>query len=198
MTVDRPSGGLGPLGRRLLVAFVLVSLTAVLVLAVAALVGAERGLSASQDSARRRAAEQTAAAAAAAYTSAGGWSGADLQAARAVAIAAGARQVVVTDVNGEVVGVSSGTGMMGGGMHMGGGVVVGGGGVSHEVMTGGHPVGAVRLVFGPSGSPGRDVAWSWIAAAAVAAVAVAVAVSWFVTRRLTEPLVRLTATTRAF
>lgn len=198
MTADRPSGGLGPLGRRLLAAFVLVSLTAVLVLAAAALVGAERGLSASQDSARRRAAEQTAAAAAAAYVSAGGWSGADLQAARAVAIAAGARQVVVTDVNGEVVGVSSGTGMMGGGMHMGGTAVVGGGGVGHAVVAGGRAVGAVRLAFGSSGSPGRDVAWSWIAAAAVAAVVVAVAVSWFVTRRLTEPLVRLTATARAF
>ena len=179
-----------------MLAFVLVSLTAVLVLALAALVGAERGLSASQDASRRRAAEQTAAAAASAYQAAGGWADADLRPVRAAAIGAGAGQVVVTDLSGQVVG--SGAGMMSGGMHMGGVSVAGRGGVTQDVVVAGSPVGAVRLVFGSSGSPGRGVAWSWIVAAAVAAVLVAVAVGWAVTRRLTGPLVRLTAATRAF
>jgi two-component system sensor histidine kinase BaeS len=62
----------------------------------------------------------------------------------------------------------------------------------------GRTVGSVSLVFSAgSGSAGRSVAWGWVAAAAVGALALALAVSWFVTRRLTAPLVRVAAGARA-
>lgn len=195
MTPDR---GLGPLGRRLLAAFVAVALASVAVLALIAIVGTVRGISAGETADRSAAAQSVAAAAASSYAAAGGWTGADLSAADDLAGAAGAR-LVVRDVSGQAVlapGVGPGTGM-GPGMGMGQGMGQGGsstGVVSAPVVVDGQQVGTVLLGFGSSTSgAAQQVAWTWILLAAVVALLVAVAVAWWVTRRFTRPLVRLAA-----
>jgi two-component system sensor histidine kinase BaeS len=61
-------------------------------------------------------------------------------------------------------------------------------------------VGSVRLGFGASQGPStiQTVAWTWILVAAVAAIVVAILVAWFVSRRISRPLVRLSDAARAF
>jgi two-component system, OmpR family, sensor histidine kinase BaeS len=196
MTAE-PRRGLGPLGTRLLVAFVIVALSSVVVLVVAALVGTSRGLAAGQDERRQAGASAAASAAALAYTTAGGWAGADLAAADAAAAAAGAR-LLVRDATGAVVSAPDG---MGAGMGLG----LGPGGMNRAdvvvapVVVDGVTVGTVYLGFGTgSVAAEQQVAWTWILLAAVAALATAVAVAWLVTRRLSRPLVRLAAVARAF
>lgn len=210
----------GPLGWRLFAAFVLVAFTSVGVLTTAALIGTERGLSAARQADRQSAAARTAEAAARAYTRAQGWSGADLGEARAVAAAAGAR-LVLRDGRGTVVfdapatgpgpggpgrtrasdptaGPAPGRGGPGPGAGAVQGAPSGGRTVRVPVTVDERTVGSVTLLFGDAGgSPARHIAWSWIAVAGVAALAVALAASWFVTRRLTAPLVRVADTARA-
>jgi two-component system sensor histidine kinase BaeS len=243
VTADRPR--FGPLGRRLLAAFLVVAFFSVLVLTGAALVGSDQGLTAARQADRHQAAVTVAGLAARAYQAAGGWQHADLGAAVSAATGAGAR-LLVRDSSGAVVrspggqrpqpghrpppgygpGTGSGTGTGGSGTGAGGsagasgGTGTGGTGTggtgsagasggtggtgsagqeSALVVAGGRTAGTVVLLFGtPAAPPGRDVAWSWIAAAAVAALAVALAVSWFVSRRLAVPLVRLAGAARAF
>lgn len=188
--------GLGPLGRRLLVAFVLVALSSVVVLTIAALVGTARGLAATEAEDRAAAAAATASAASDAYARAGGWQGADLSAADAVAAAAGAR-LTVLDAAGAPVRTPDGGGM-GPGMGMGG-MATGRGYVEREVVVDGAPVGSVRLGFGaPASGAVQQIAWAWIIAAATVALVTALVVSWYVTRRISRPLTRLTATARTF
>lgn len=206
--------GLGPIGKRLLLAFLVVALSSVAVLSVAALVGADRGLAASAAAGRETAAISTAAAAAAAYDDAGGWAGADLSHAVAVAAAAGAGLQVRDSEGGIVSGALSRNGNgRGAGPFAGGATAAEAlpadshtdpdaaarGYVSEPVLVAGQQVGTVRLGFGAPGSDsGRDVAWSWIAVATLAALGIAVVAAWYVTRRLTAPLVRLTRTVAAF
>ncbi|WNZ07648.1 HAMP domain-containing sensor histidine kinase [Streptomyces sp. 11x1] len=199
----RPSGGLGPLGRRLFAAFALVALASVALLTAAALVGTDRGLSSAHQADRQRTADRVATAAADAYRAAGGWASADLSVARSVATGA---DVVLTvrDADAEVISDDSGSGssdehgMPGSGRGHQGQGAGSGPGVSAPVVVDGHTVGSVRLVFSAgSASAGRSVAWGWVAAAAVGALALALGVSWFVTRRLTAPVVRVAATARA-
>jgi two-component system sensor histidine kinase BaeS len=181
--VTRDRWGLtGPLGRRLLAAFVLVALSSVAVLTAAALVATDRGLASAQRVEQQRVTGRVAAEAARAYTAAGGWAGADLSAAQAVADSAGAR-LVVHDTTGAMVWPGQGRGP---GMHAGTT-----GGVYAPVTVAGRQVGSVRLVFPAASSEGRSVAWSWVVGAAVVALATALAVSGFVVRRLTRPLTRL-------
>lgn len=188
MTADRPTG-LGPLGRRLLAAFVLVALSSVIVLTVAALIGTTRGLSAGEDAQRQAVAEAVAAAAADAYTAAGGWAGADLGQAAVTASAAGAG-LAVRDLSGQSVMASSG---------MGGNAGMGRGGVVADVVADGSVVGSVRLGFrSPATSTAQTVAWTWILLAAVVAILVAFAMAWYVSGRISRPLVRLTEVTRSF
>lgn len=189
-----PRRGLGPLGRRLLAAFVAVALSSVLVLSLAALVGTGQGLAAAQRAERTQLADRAAALVAEAYLAAEGWRGADLAPARAAADAAGAR-LVVTGAGGEPVRPGHG----GPGMHH----VAGAPDVSAPVVVGGERVGTVHLSFSggsfSGGVPaGRTVAWSWVAVAGAVALLVALAASWFVTRRLTTPLVTLAGAARRF
>ncbi|MFI0432735.1 MAG: ATP-binding protein [Candidatus Nanopelagicales bacterium] len=188
--------GLGPIGRRLLLAFVLVALSSVVVLSVAAVIGTAKGLDASEDTQRAATATAVAAQAGDAYAVAGGWSGADLGAAEASAAAAGARLVVRDSVGTVVAAPSDEAGMNGmGGM----GAMSGRGQVSAPVVVAGQTVGSVRLAFGtPGSSAAQRIAWSWIAVAALAALIVAGAVAWFVTRRITDPLARLADVARRF
>lgn len=69
---------------------------------------------------------------------------------------------------------------------------------SASVAVEGRTVGSATLVFAAeSASAARRIAWGWIAAAAATALVVALAASWFVTRRLTGPVVRVARTARA-
>lgn len=192
VTRDR---GLGPVGRRLLAAFVAVALASVSVLAVIAIAGTVRGISAGEQTSRDEAAQRVSAAVASAYAAAGGWAGADLAAADDLAGAAGAR-MVVRDSSGQLVQGPGATGGMGPGMGMGQGMgmgATGGGAVSAPVVVDGQQVGTVVLGFGSAGGSAQQVAWTWILLAAGVALVVAFAAAWWVTRRFTRPLVRLAA-----
>ncbi|MCC9710950.1 HAMP domain-containing histidine kinase [Streptomyces sp. MNU76] len=199
----RPSGGLGPLGRRLFAAFAVVALASVALLTAAALVGTDRGLSSAHQADRQRTAERVAAAAADAYRTAGDWSTADLSAARSIAAGAGA-VLTVRDADDEMISGGSGSGsrdehgMPGSGQGHHGQGMGSGPGANTLVVVDVRTVGSVHLAFSAgSGSAGLSVAWGWVAAAAVGALALALGVSWFVTRRLTAPVVRVAATARA-
>ncbi|HEX5201046.1 ATP-binding protein [Paractinoplanes rhizophilus] len=184
----------GPLGRRLLAAFVLVALSSVAVLTVAALVATDRGLAAAAQQDRQRVAGRVASAAADAYALAGGWGGADLTAASTLAGSAGAR-LVVFDAGGAMVWPGHGRGpAMGDMQHMGTAGPV----VETAVTAGGRRVGSVRVAFPAGASSGRTVAWSWVAGAAGAALATALLVSAFVSGRLARPLVVLATAARRF
>ncbi len=195
MTTE-PRRGLGPLGHRLLAAFVLVALSSVAVLTIAALVGTARGFAAGEAADRRAAAAGASSAAADAYSRAGGWDSADLSSADTIAATAGAR-LAVRDTNGTVVRSPNGSTM---GNGMGGmGTAAGSGAVVAPVVVDGATVGTVRLAFGSaSAGSAQQIAWTWILLSAVAALVTALLVSWYVTRRISRPLVRLSVTTRAF
>ncbi|MEV0743280.1 HAMP domain-containing sensor histidine kinase [Streptomyces sp. NPDC050549] len=195
---------LGPLGRRLFAAFAVVALSSVALLTAAALVGTDRGISTAQQADRQRIADRTAAAAGAAYRSAGGWSAADLGPTRTLADGAGA-VLTLWDADGGVIlstaASSEDTGhdadMPGSGHGMGHGAASGRS-ASADVVSGGSTVGSVQLRFPyGSGTAGRNIAWGWVGGAAVAALALALGVSWYVTGRLTAPVVRIARTARA-
>ncbi|MER8007856.1 HAMP domain-containing sensor histidine kinase [Streptomyces sp. NPDC094149] len=206
MTREPPTagpGGLGPLGRRLFAAFAVVALASVALLTAAALVGAGRGLGSAHQADRQHTATRVATAAADAYRAAGGWSTADLSTARSIAAGAGAALTVrdaeggmMSGGSGEGTGAEDDHGMTGSGHGQHG--QGSGPTASAGVVVDGRTVGSVHLVFpAGSGSAGLDVAWGWVAAAAAAALVLALAVSWFVTRRLTAPVVRVAASARA-
>lgn len=197
---DRSRWGLGPLGLRLWVAFVAVALSSVAVLTAAALIGTSRGFTAAEEAGRAEAATATAGAAGSAYRAAGGWDGADLTGAQAVAQTAGARLVVVAADGQALTLPGMGSGAMGGtGMPAGASSRGGRGQVTQAVVVDGQTVGAVRLMFGgPVGMSARTIAWTWIIVAAVVALAVATGVAWLVTRRLTDPLVQMAHVAHAF
>jgi two-component system sensor histidine kinase BaeS len=191
--------GLGPLGRRLLFAFVLVAVSSVLVLTVAALIGVGQGFQVATQVNRDQAAARTAAAAGDAYQKAAGWDGTDLSRASAIADAAGARLFVLDATGAPVGGTSFGGGRAGPGPGMGTGPVGGQGVVNAPVVVDRARVGTVKLVFeAAGGNQARDVAWWWIAVAAVVALMVALLASWVVTRLLTRPIAAMTSATRAF
>lgn len=205
MTTE-PVFGLGPLGRRLLVAFVIVALSSVVVLTAAALIGTARGLTAGEEAQRQAAASATAAAAASAYEGAGGWDGADLTRAVDIAAAAGAG-LIVRDVDGGTVVTQQGmmqgngmaSGMQGNGMQGGMQAATGLGAVIAPVLVQGAEVGSVRLGFGrPAATSAQSIAWSWIAVAAVIALLVAFGVAWYVSRRISRPLLHLSSVARSF
>lgn len=186
--------GLGSLGIRLFLAFALVAVSSVVVLAGAALVGVDRGVQAGQRADHRQVAEATAAAAATAYRAAGGWATADLTQAVSIAEAASAHVVVVDAAGARVAGPGPGMGPAPG---MGGAgqadaVVV-------PVLVQGVKVGSVTVRFpGTAASRVLDVAWAWILIAALVALIVAFAASWVVTRLLVGPIRTMTEAASAF
>ncbi len=188
---------LGPLGRRLLAAFVLVALSSVGLVTAAALVGSSLGVARSESATRDQVAVRVAALAADAFRPAGNWRGADLSAARTAAASAGA-VLSVLDAQGQLVAVD---GRMRPGMGMGGP----GAGVQQvrstaPVLVDGDRVGAVVLGFGRTAAAagGRRLAWAWILPAAVAASLVAGLAGWLVVRWLVRPLAALTRATRRY
>ncbi|GLY06447.1 HAMP domain-containing sensor histidine kinase [Actinoplanes sp. NBRC 101535] len=183
-----------PLGRRLFAAFLFAALSSVAVLTAAALVGTAKGLTSAQQSDRREATARAAEAVAVAYEQAGGWAGADLNAASAIAGAAGAR-LIVRDNDDQMVWPGRGMGPgMSSGMHAAANAAV----VEAPVVAGGQTVGSVQLAFTPTATAGRAVAWSWVLGAAAVALLTALVAAGHVSRRLTRPLQALTRAARRF
>ncbi|HWS34102.1 MAG TPA: HAMP domain-containing sensor histidine kinase, partial [Actinoplanes sp.] len=156
-------------------------------------VGTARGLTSAQQNDRREAAARTAEAVAVAYQRAGGWAGADLTAASAIAGAAGAG-LVVRDDDGQMVWPGRGMGPGMNGMHAAATAAV----FEAPVSAGGQSVGDVRLAFTTTATAGRAVAWSWVLGAAAVALLTALLAAGYVTRRLTRPLMALTGAARRF
>lgn len=200
---------LGPLGVRLALAFVIVALAAVAVLAGLTALGARRQV---DDLARRQHADQArvvAAAAGQAYDAGGDWSGADLLSAVALAAGAGA-DVEVRDTAGQLVPLPAGHEEMMGDLmgRMGAGsmgsmttttavsVPLGGPVVEAPVTSGGRRVGTVRLRFPPGLSDAQrhvaDALVQVVGAAAGLAALVALGVALFVSRRVSRPVAALT------
>lgn len=174
---------LGPLGRRLLGAFIVVALVSVGMVTVAALIGSQRGIDASTS--RQQIAEQVAATAGDAYAQAGGWKDADLQPTIAYAEDNGARVQVFDDAGDPLIS-TMGMGRMTGGYEQ-------------PVVVDGADVGVVRVGFGGSvADTGRGIAWSWILIATAIALVVAVVAGWWVTRQITRPITQLTEAAAAF
>ncbi len=190
------AGGLGVLGRRLVLAFTVVAATAITLVTVAALVGTDRGLSSQLAEQRRALATNLAASAAQAYDQAGGWADADLDEVRAVVAGTGT-QVVVRDVAGAQITVH-GMGRRGAGRGVEG-AVDSAATLSVPVVSAGSTVGTLSMTF-PAETvvAGRPVAWSWVLGAAAAALAMAVAAGVLAARELTRPVLALTAATRTF
>ncbi len=176
------------LGTRLVLAFSLVSLVAVGLVAGAARIGVDRGLSAATSDDLAETAGLGADLAARAFQAAGGWTGADLSASLAAARDRDATLEVLAADGARVVGdVSTGSGPR----------------LTAPVRVAGTPVGSVVVrSAGPGGAMGaadrgRELAWSWILGSAILALLLAVAAGAVVTRWLIGPLARLTEVARS-
>lgn len=196
---------LGPLGRRLLAAFLVVALVSVALVTAAALIGTTHGITANRAELRAAAAQGAADAAAEAYVAADGWQDADLRRASAIATAAGAR-LVVRDAQGEVVS-NSGPGEAGDAAAGppddagagGAAAAAGPNALVRPVVADDVEVGSVRVGFGPTlPGPGQQIAWTWTLAAAIVAMLIATIAAWFVARRITGPLNTLMGAVRGF
>lgn len=202
---------LGPLGARLALAFVVVALAAVAVLAGLTAVATRSEVADLVREQRHDRARAAAAAAAQAYESAGGWADADLSSVAALAAVADA-QLEVLDADGRRVALSAThQAMMGdlaGRVHAGMDSMMQapsedlGAPVSAEVRSDNDIVGTVLLRFAAAGLPAperevRDALLRNVAAGAGLATAVALGVAVFVGRRVSRPLTRLVAGARA-
>ncbi|HUZ35859.1 MAG TPA: HAMP domain-containing sensor histidine kinase [Streptosporangiaceae bacterium] len=195
---------MGRLGSRLALAFVVVAVLAVALLAALTLIAAGTQVSGLAASQQRDTVNSVAVALGLAYRGGGGWEHADLRPAYTVAASAGAR-LQVLDQRGQVV-VPEGfdpsqmmAGMMGA-MHAGGGVPgPAGEPVQAAVTVGGARVGTAVLRFPGGGLPAaeqrvRTGLEQAVALGAGLAAVLALVVSWLIARRITGPLVSLTRT----
>jgi two-component system, OmpR family, sensor histidine kinase BaeS len=190
---------LSPLGLRLAAAFVVVAATALAVFVVLLLAATRIQVDELVAAQHEADAAAVAASAAEAYAAQGGWQGADLTAAAAVA-ARGQASLVVVDQGGVVVAAATAqAAQMMADMH---GVEVvevpRGHPVIATVTVGGAPVGTVHLAYPLSGLPPaeqqiRDSLSRVALLGALLAGLAAVAVALFVARRVTQPVLALTA-----
>jgi two-component system sensor histidine kinase BaeS len=186
--------GLGSLGTRLLLAFVVVAVSSILVLTGAALIGVDRGVQAGQQSDRQQVAEAAADAAADSFRVAGGWAGADFTRVVSIGAAALARLVLLDETGSTLASTENA-----GGHSAGNGRTMGAGATVAAVLVDGVEVGSVRVAF-PVGAPSPvvDIAWAWILIASLLALAIAFTASWVVTRLLVGPLRKVTDAARSF
>lgn len=194
-----------PLALRLAAAFLAVAVAAVSVLAVLTIVAARREVGTLVDRQHRADADAVAAAAAAAYAAAGGWDGASLIAAAALAVRSDAA-LAVTATDGRAVGVpTDDMSAMHARMHGTPAAPVapaaGADAVTAPVLVGGQRVGDVTLTFATDALPAperqvRDAMWRTAVAGTAAAAAVALAVALYVAARMTRPLAALTGAAR--
>lgn len=197
-------GPLGPLGARLALAFVAVALVAVAVLGGLALAASRSEVDDLVERRHEQYGTDVSATLAQAFEQAGGWTGADLGGAFALAASARA-ELVVLGSDGELVADSSATmGDLMARMHGDGPVDASDLGDARRVAVTvrGTTVGAAVLRF-PAADPAperevRDALVRTVVAGAAAAVLAALAVAVFVSRRLTRPVLALTAAARRF
>lgn len=187
---------------RLAAAFVLVAVSAVLVLAGLTVLSARREVNTLVERQHRTDAEAAAAAAGQAYEAAGGWDAAQLAPAGAIAVRAGAT-LQVSAPDGRVVGVpTDAMGPMHARMHGGAGAQApDGDAVTAPVVVDGTRVGDVTLTFPAGGLPVaerqvRDALGRTALVGTFLAAAVAVVFALFVAARLTRPLEALTGAAR--
>lgn len=195
---------LGPLGARLALAFVAVALVAVAVLGGLALVASRSEVADLVERRNDQYGADVAATLAQAFEQSGGWAGADLGGAFALAASARA-DLVVLGASGELVADSSSImGDLMARMHGDDPVAASDLGDARRVavVVGGTAVGTAVLRF-PAADPApetdvRNALGRTVIAGAAAAVLAALAVAVFVSRRLTRPVVALTAAARRF
>jgi len=190
---------LGPIGRRLAVAFVAVAVGGVAVLAGMTLVAARSEVSTLVARQQDERAAAVAQALARAYQDVGGWAGADVRPAVALAVTAGAT-LEVRDRSGQLLPLTGGHMQSMAGLHHGRVQALA---PPREVtvVVAGTPVGTAVLRF-PAGAPAperevRDALVRAVGAGAVVASLAALVVAVLVSRRITRPLVRLTEMARA-
>lgn len=184
---------LGPIGARLALAFALVALAAIGLLAALTVVAARGDVSSLARDQQQATVNVVAQTAGTAYAEAHGWVGADLSAAEAVATANGAG-LTVLDTTGRRVASTGDAHVTAGAARV----------VSQSsgVVVGGARVGTVDLRFSDSSLPGpdrrlRDALLRAVAFAAGLAAVLALSVGIVVSRRITRPLVALTGVARS-
>ena len=170
---------LGPIGRRVLAAFLVVALSSILVLILATVIGVDLSRSATTRAERQHLASDTAMQAGIAYAKAGTWQAVALPEAEADTQAAGAHLVVVDPAEDVVYGGPVGAGFRAGA-------------ASAAVVVDGEVVGTVYLGF-PDGASQAPPALStpWLLATTTFTVLLALLLALVFTRRLTRPLVEL-------
>lgn len=188
---------MGPLGRRLLLAFGMVAVASIIVVTAAALIGTTLGINAASQ--RQDTADAVADQAAKAFASQEGWDGAPLAPAFALADDSGTT-AIIRSLDGHVIASSAGgddTGHMGSGQ----GAMAGPNrnSASADVIVDGVLVGTVRVGFGSrEPSEGRTIAWAWILVAALASLVIAASVALATARWITAPIARLAVVAREF
>ena len=193
----------GSLTARLALAFVAVALTAIGLLAALTLWSARSSVEDLVQTQRAQAADEITAALGEAHQRAGGWTGADLRPAAALAAAAGAR-IQVRDAAGDLVDDPVLAMQQRMGQMHGMGDVHGTGGpgpvVTAPVLVAGQPVGTVELRFPAQAPPAalgvRDALFRTVAVGAVLGVGVALGVAIPIARRITRPVEGLTIAAR--
>jgi two-component system, OmpR family, sensor histidine kinase BaeS len=182
-----------PLTLRLAAAFLSVAVVGVVVLSSLVVLAVDRQTSTLLDEGHRETAAQTAAMAARAYTLAGGWGGADLTAAAAVA-ASGHARLVVADAAGRLLAApTDDLAVMMADMHgIAGLEQPRGHPLTLPVLLDGRAVGAVTLTFPLShdtpAAQVRAALWRTAVAGTALAAAVALVFALLVAARLTRPL----------
>lgn len=194
---------LSPLGVRLAAAFITVAVAAVAVLGILSIVAARDEVSDLVTDVHDDDARSAAAAAAAAYQDAGGWNGADLSPAVAVA-ARGQATLALADIDGSLIAAPADEAAeMMASMH---GVeivdVPRGDPITEPVVVDGQHVGTVALRFPSSHLPtperqARDAIARTILAGGALAIVVAIIVAVFVARRVAAPITALTTAVAA-
>ena len=196
MASARPPA-VGSLTARLALAFVAVALTAIGLLAALTLWSARNSVEELVETQRAQVTVEITAALGEAYQRAGGWAGADLRPAAALAAASRAR-LQLRDAAGHLVDdpVLAMQQRMGQMHPMGGPGPV----VDAPVLVAGQPVGAVELRFPAQAPPAalgvRDALVRTVAVGALLGVGVALAAAIPIARRITHPLAELTTAAR--
>jgi two-component system sensor histidine kinase BaeS len=184
---------LGPLGARLALAFTVVALGAIGLLAALTVVAARGDVSSLVREQQQATVTAVAESSGTAYTTAHGWTAADLSAAEALATQGGASLTVLDTAGRPVVSTRGGQPAADGSR---------GAPVTARVVVGGTEVGTVALRFSDTSIPGpdsrlRDALFRAVALAAGLAAVLALSVAILVSRRITRPVVALTGVARA-
>lgn len=191
---DQVQRRLGPVGRRLLAAFLSMSLVSLVVLVVLSTWGVGGGLDALQVQEHERAASAAGDEVAEAYRSADGWDGIDLTQARATAHAAGGRLTVIDAAGSRVAGPPPGQ-LPGQPTAPGVTPIASPLSAAADVVVDGTTVGRIELTFVdhiPLVVSSRSLVLGWVLTAGVVGLLVAGAVGWWIAIWMLRPLRLLT------